>query len=327
MILAVLLHLVSIMSVRMNRDKKDIYNHSAVCIYNEPDNTIDVLAIGDSNTYSGICPLLWWENYGITGYSWGEPSQRIAETHEYLKRIYRHQRPSVVFIEANNIFRDKSDADNLDSMVKAGISNFFPVVTYHRNLDPKRLPNLLSDGPSLTKGYFVRPEIKKVRENQKPDKKRTDKNRPDKKSTDKKSSFKKGESPMVHPISSNMLAQCINLCRKNGSEVILLSVPSYNGWNIKKHNAISMEARKNHVDYLDLNLEIGNEINWQEDSCDGGDHLNVTGAKKTTTYLGRYLHEHYLLTDHRSEIKYKAWNEALDQYKRIMERIMKGEGK
>jgi len=303
LILGLLLEAVSVVSVRMDRYIKPIYNHSATCIFNEPDNTIDVLAIGDSNTYSSICPLIWWENSGFTGYSWGEPSQRIVETYHYLKKIYRHQEPAVVFIEANNIFRDKTDADNLDSIVKACMADVFPVVTYHKSLDPKRIPNIFSDGHSLTKGYYVRAGIKRVRI---------------------KKSYPRGEGSNetkcqpVHPISIRMLEKCIRLCQEHHSEVILLSVPSYKSWNMKKHNAIAKEAAKSHVKYLDMNLEMGDSIDWKKDSCDGGDHLNIYGARKTTLFLEDYLKQYSRLTDHRLELKYKQWNRDMERFNSIM---------
>lgn len=64
-----------------------LFNYSGYSIFQEPDNSIDVLAIGDSNVYSGIFPLIWWEQDGFTGYTWGQASQRIPETYEYLKQI------------------------------------------------------------------------------------------------------------------------------------------------------------------------------------------------------------------------------------------------
>ena len=299
LILGIFLRVVSVASVHMDRNRKILYNHSATCLFYEPDNSIDVLAIGDSNTYSAVCPLLWWEEYGITGYSWGEPSQRIAETYEYLKNIYKKQNPAVVMIEAGNIFRDKTDADNLNSIVKANISSVFPVVTYHKSLDPDRLPNLVTDGHSMTKGYYVRLEKRKAQRN-------------------KDSMNRTKEYQPLHPISRWELKRCINLCRKHGSNVILFSVPSCKGWSYKKHNTIEREAMENQVPYLDLNLDFEDQMDWKEDSCDGGDHLNVEGAEKVTHYLGRYLCDHYSLADHRKEDGYDRWDRDLEDYKRIL---------
>lgn len=88
----------------MGYNANPLFNYSGYSIFQEPDNSVDVLAIGDSNVYSGIFPLIWWEQDGFTGYTWGQASQRIPETYEYLKQIYKHQKPSIVLIDGNNLF-------------------------------------------------------------------------------------------------------------------------------------------------------------------------------------------------------------------------------
>ena len=114
LILAFILKIFSSLSIAMGYNANPLYNYSSYSIFQEPDNSIDVLSIGDSNVYSSIFPLVWWEQQGFTGYTWGQPSQRIPETYEYLKKIYKHQKPSIVLIDGNNLFRDKTDIDNLE---------------------------------------------------------------------------------------------------------------------------------------------------------------------------------------------------------------------
>ena len=104
LILAFILKIFSSLSIAMGYNANPLYNYSSYSIFQEPDNSIDVLSIGDSNVYSSIFPLVWWEQQGFTGYTWGQPSQRIPETYEYLKKIYKHQKPSIVLIDGNNLF-------------------------------------------------------------------------------------------------------------------------------------------------------------------------------------------------------------------------------
>ena len=99
LILAFILKIFSSLSIAMGYNANPLYNYSSYSIFQEPDNSIDVLSIGDSNVYSSIFPLVWWEQQGFTGYTWGQPSQRIPETYEYLKKIYKHQKPSIVLID------------------------------------------------------------------------------------------------------------------------------------------------------------------------------------------------------------------------------------
>lgn len=90
-----------------------------------------------------------------------------------------------------------------------------------------------------------------------------------------------------------------SLLQKPGFYPCLISVPNYNGWNYQKHNALQEIADKNGINFVDLNLELKKQINWKKDSVDGGDHLNIKGAKKTSAYLGEYLKKEYGLPDRR----------------------------
>ena len=230
LILAFILKIFSSLSIAMGYNANPLYNYSSYSIFQEPDNSIDVLSIGDSNVYSSIFPLVWWEQQGFTGYTWGQPSQRIPETYEYLKKIYKHQKPSIVLIDGNNLFRDKTDIDNLDSITKAKLATIFPVISFP----------------------------------------------------------------------------------------VLISVPNYNGWNYQKHNALQEIADKNGINLVDLNLELKKQINWKKDSVDGGDHLNIKGAKKTSAYLGEYLKKEYGLPDRRGTTNYKQWDNDVEEWEKLM---------
>ena len=76
------------------------------------------------------------------------------------------------------------------------------------------------------------------------------------------------------------------------------------------------------IAYLDLNEKVEElGLNWTGDTQDKGDHLNVYGAEKVTSYLGNYLEENYELEDHRNDPTYEAWNQLAEQYKQNLARI------
>ena len=110
------------------------------------------------------------------------------------------------------------------------------------------------------------------------------------------------------------------LCNQKQIKFILFEVPSPDSWNYKKHNRLSKYAKDNDLEFIDLNLynkEIG--MDWEKDSSDGGDHLNIYGAEKVSTFIADYLNENYNLPDRRSEKKYVKWNKQLKEYRKIKE--------
>jgi len=288
------------LSADLGRDKNPVFNCSTTSFFDEPRNSIDVLTIGTSNVYSSVAPLEWWHTYGITGFTWGEPSQRIFETHEYLKKIYAVQSPKVVFLEIGDLYRDKTRAQVLDSLLKSRLSNVFPIVTYHRNLG--KLWNLGAPLHSVTKGYLLRAETVE---------------------SDSVSDYMAGHGAAA-PADSlcvRELESCVALCRAHGSDVVLLSVPDRSSWNYARHEEVAELAKQLDAPYLDLNLELEGEIDWRRDSADGGVHLNYYGAMKVTDYLGKYLAEQYTLPDHRNDTEYSQWNSDWSLFSQKMKSI------
>jgi hypothetical protein len=50
------------------------------------------------------------------------------------------------------------------------------------------------------------------------------------------------------------------------------------------------------------------------DCNDADSHLNASGAKKVTDYLGAYIGEHYNIPDRRPDAAYSSWNDAYTSY-------------
>lgn len=73
LILSLILGALSKLSIILDRNANPLFNYAARDLLDEPKNSIDVLTIGTSDVYSGVCPLLWWNSYGYTGYAWGSP--------------------------------------------------------------------------------------------------------------------------------------------------------------------------------------------------------------------------------------------------------------
>jgi hypothetical protein len=75
-------------------------------------------------------------------------------------------------------------------------------------------------------------------------------------------------------------------------------------------------AKELNVDYINMNLKPELGIDMNRDILDGGDHVNISGAEKTTAFFIDYLKK-YKLEDKRGLKKYDDWNKKAKLYKKI----------
>ena len=103
LIIAVIL--LALSPVLMPKTNKDLINKSAQGFLAEPDNSIDVLVVGDSLAYSSIIPLKLFNDYGITSYVCGTPSQKLSYSEDFVRRVFKNQKPKLVVLETDGVFR------------------------------------------------------------------------------------------------------------------------------------------------------------------------------------------------------------------------------
>ena len=116
-ILMCILLLLSQCVVRIVKQDADLLlegNKSIAGIQGEPKHTIDVLVVGDSESYTTVSPMQIWKDHGITSYVCGEPGQKIQESYYMMKTAFKNQSPKVVLLETNVMYRYEG---------KMGISN------------------------------------------------------------------------------------------------------------------------------------------------------------------------------------------------------------
>ena len=277
--------------------KNDVWvpkrNKNMYRIQREAENTIDVVVVGDSLSYCTLSPLQLWNEQGITSYVCGQPAQKISETYHMLDMAFRTQSPKVVLLETNVIFREKLGINNLKTILDQELKNAFPVVRghdlwknliIHKNYKYNTYKGFQLDSmiKPYTKGKYMR------------------------ETEDKENII---YSALLY------LDSILKLCQYNKAELVLFSAPSPHNYNYRIHNSINEFAADNNLPYLDFNLKNEElQIDWNVDTSDAGDHLNLAGAQKVTKYVGEYLGKNYLLPDHRGQKGFEAWTEMNKAY-------------
>lgn len=267
----------------------------------EPKDSLDVLIVGDSLTYSSVSPLQLWKAHGFTSYVCGQWGQKIIETEDMLKTALRKQKPRVVILETDVLFRAQMDARHLNDGIETGLKYYMPVFRGHdiwKSLVMKKEYKLEN-----YKGFVLRTDVKPYEKGDYMKK--------------NKKEVKLQDTVLTH------MENIINLCEKSGAELVLLGTPSPLNYSYSRSKSVSEYAREKSLVWLDMNYllkEIG--INWKTDSLDEGDHLNFSGAEKVTKYLGKYLSDKYKLPDHRGDSAYASWTKESLVYEEKAAKIL-----
>jgi hypothetical protein len=282
-------------------DEKLIQNRDSryIQITEQKENTIDVLNIGDSLSLSVFSPLELWKQQGFTGFNIGADGLRLAESYHYLKNACKRQKPKVLMIESLYLFRYKLSDDSV-MLLSQPIYYHVPFIKYHN------IWKALVELPGVMiyhRGYTV---------------------------NENSATYRGPENYMDQPIADNgrteipffnrvWFDRIKKYCDAQGIKIIIYSAASASNYNWDRVHALEKFAADEGVGYIDLNEhidEIG--INWDDDSNDGGDHMNYFGCVKSTGFLGNYLRENADLQDHRGDAAYGDWDSEMAGYEQLV---------
>lgn len=295
--------------------------------YNQKKNTMDAMFFGSSYIYYSMSPLPIWDNYGYTSYSFGNPGQRIWTSYYYMEEAFKHQKPKVVFYEVGTAHleeqaKEEWNRQNLDYMpmsltklkaikaIRKGTkettaSYLFPGLRYHDRW--KELTQNDFDR-SLDTGYYGKGSLMRFGA------------KPAKKKKIAKWMRDTGEELVFPKENEEYLDKMIELCKKNGAELVLLRFPNVR-WTQNHYKMMQEMADKKGLTYIDYNtMPEAYGLNWATDTTDKGDHMNVVGTEKVSNYLGQYMKDHYDFTDKRQDPSYASWIENSQNFRAIYEK-------
>lgn len=286
---------------------------NAYSFTSEPENSIQIAGIGNSDLYSAFSPTILWDDYGYTSTIIAAPRLTVANAYELLKQLLKTQSPQVLFIETDMLYKDvpnkskkafeeykKSTAqlqfnkfiNNFDSnRFQTTIENHFTIFLFHDRWKGK---NVKKTGDNAH-GYYFSKDIVSM------------------KSVDHMKKTEEKESIVQENL--DLLDDMIQLCKKNNITVVFLEMPSVTSWSMERHNAVQELADSYHYDFIDCNTimdKVG--IDVKRHFRDKGNHLNYYGAKKVTKYVGNYLSK-YNLEDRTENPDYEYWKESSTEFK------------
>ena len=284
------------MTNKSNLSQFGVYNKTKYELLSEENDTIDVIFLGDSLIYSSIIPAYLYNKYGFTSYDCAEPAQTIDNTLKYLKIAIESQHPKVVFVESDVIFRNMDNKIRRKNYMNRELKNYFPILKFHNNwkkIGQGQIVNPL-------KGYKINLKTKGIKKDVLRQKEKT------------KNSYNKSK---IIKQNKQVMQEIIDTCKKNNIKIILIDIINYGTWSYERNNAVAEFAQKNDIVFLDTNLieykkEIG--IDWSRDTKDMGKHLNFSGAKKFSDFIGNYITGMNIVEDHRNDEKYSQWNKAYE---------------
>ena len=279
-----------------------LVNRKIDAVSQEKENTLDVLFTGDSEASNTFSPFQYWKEQGIASYNLGGSAQRLNDCYTVLEEVLKHQKPKILVLEPNTLFRKNAVYNKEDSVLMMA-EQIFPVLHHHNiyksinlgvNLLGATKENVYAD---QCKGYYARVKIRPYQ------------------GSDQYMKTNKRETA-IYPETMKYFEKIVQLCKENQVELIMVSSPSPKNWSDERHDVIQALCDKYGITYYDLNkLDNALALDWTTDTLDRGDHLNINGSKKVNAYFGKILKEKYHIPDHRGEADYAIWDQQAAELK------------
>ena len=308
-------------------DKTTLVGTRMEDFYSQEKNTMDAMYFGSSFIYYSISPLPIWDNYGITSYAFGNAAQRIWTSYYYMEEAFKYQKPKVVFYEVGTAYveeqaREALNRQNLDYMkisftklnairdiikgtTETTASYLIPGLRYHQRWSDLSQNDFDS---SLDTSYYGKGSVMRFGA------------RPARKADQKTWMQDTGETLTFPENNEKYLDKMKALCEENGAELVLLRLPNIR-WTKNLHDMIQNVADEKGLTFLDYNTfpeEYG--LDWNTDTMDKGDHMNIVGNEKVSNHLGQYMKDHYCFEDKREKKEFSSWVENSENFQKVLEK-------
>lgn len=292
----------------------------------EQKEDFDVLFMGTSHVIQGVFPMDLWDEYGIVSYNFGGNSNRIATSYWVMKNAFEYTSPKLVVIDAF-LCGEMQKFFYYSELVHMSAGAFPLTMTKIRGIcDLIDTPGLLdSEGKDMFAYRWeylwnlgkYHPRWKELNENDIMNKSVTKEKgaeaRVNVAKPDPYEPLPKTETLPGDTVGLEYLRKMIEDCQRSGVEVLLTYLPFPAAENYSREaNSVYAIAEEYGVNYINF-LELDGVVDFNTDLFDS-DHLNASGAKKITDYIGRYIKGHYDIPDRRTDTQYQSWFGDYEDY-------------
>lgn len=290
------------------------------------DEEYQVLFLGSSHVLNGIFPMELWKEYGITSYNMAGHGNRMAMNYWILKNALEYKKPKLVVLDTFMIGKEDKiasveqlhlSADHIPygqtkvAMIEDLVEEkerrkdfLFKFSTYHHRWN------------ELSQDDFQKPSVVEKGAESRINVALTKKN------------MEVADEQLVgeKTVNTEYLEKIIGLCKEQEIELLLtyLPFPDPTGWRMESYT-VDLMAKEYGLEFLDYDTLI-QVVSFETDFYDKDSHLNTSGARKITKYIGDYIAKTYKMNDYREREEYIGWHEDYQvYYKYKIENIRKQE--
>ena len=299
------------------------YSYTKYYDFYQQEQDFDVLFLGTSHVLNAVYPMELWRDYGIVSYNMANHSENICTNYWQLRSALRYTKPKVVVVDLYAVDGDSKVNEQylhnfLDQVPfsplkvemvcdllepEKRVEYLFNLSLYHSRWEELGAADL-NPSPGLEKGAEFRDD---VTVNVPP------------------TLIPQDEYDPTERINKQYLQKIIDLCREQDIGIILMYVPyTMPEGHQRVANWGYVAAERNDIPYLNFVYE-DLKIDYATDCADEGHHLNASGARKLTDYLGDYIRTNYNVEDHREDPAYDFWHQDYDEYRQLKGEWLNGQ--
>lgn len=301
-------------------------NFKYVPFYQQQED-FDVLFMGTSHVINGIFPMELWNKYGIVSYNFGGHGNTLVASYWQMVNAFDYTRPRLVVIDCLKLSSQQKITTDDKSVTHLSL-DAIPISINKI----KAVCDLLDTNQDKKEFLFnfcvYHDRWKELGKNDFNPYVTTEKGAESRIGVavpDEFLTINRDEKLIEHTVGEEYLRKMIQYCQDRQVDILLMYLPfPANEIQQKEANTVFDIAQEYGVEYLDFST-LKELVDFDIDCYDANSHLNPSGARKITSYIGQYIMEHYDIKDQRENEDYNKWHEDYKVYTRQKINNIKGQ--